>query len=184
MGYPSSGTVEIPDQHPHLVSSVERALADPDGVRTELLSGLHRGSARPGHLCVAAWVFTPELDRVVLVEHPRLGWTIPGGHLDPGEAPLDGACRELHEETGLLVTSALEEALSLAATAIPPSAEHPEHVHYCLSYGFTADRYSPLVAEVGQPARWFDLADELPEGFFRENWRARAHALTLRELAV
>lgn len=28
-------------------------------------------------------------------------WTTPGGHLNPGEAPLDGALRELREETGI-----------------------------------------------------------------------------------
>lgn len=28
-------------------------------------------------------------------------WTNPGGHLDPGEDPLDGAVRELYEESGI-----------------------------------------------------------------------------------
>lgn len=28
-------------------------------------------------------------------------WTNPGGHLDPGEAPIDGAIRELYEEAGI-----------------------------------------------------------------------------------
>jgi 8-oxo-dGTP diphosphatase len=30
-------------------------------------------------------------------------WGIPGGKVDPGELPQDGALRELHEETGLYV---------------------------------------------------------------------------------
>jgi 8-oxo-dGTP pyrophosphatase MutT (NUDIX family) len=31
-------------------------------------------------------------------------WTTPGGHLEPGEAPLDGAVRELWEESGISVS--------------------------------------------------------------------------------
>ena len=32
-------------------------------------------------------------------------WAIPGGRLDPGESPLEGALRELHEELGLRLGS-------------------------------------------------------------------------------
>lgn len=41
---------------------------------------------------------------VLLHRHRRLGvWLQPGGHLEPGEAPWDGAARETVEETGLTV---------------------------------------------------------------------------------
>jgi 8-oxo-dGTP pyrophosphatase MutT (NUDIX family) len=40
----------------------------------------------------------------VLHRHRRLGlWLQPGGHIDPGEAPWEAACREAVEETGLSV---------------------------------------------------------------------------------
>ena len=46
--------------------------------------------------------------RVLLVREagPQVGgkWNLPGGHLDLGEALLDGARRETREETGLAVT--------------------------------------------------------------------------------
>lgn len=38
-------------------------------------------------------------------------WTFPGGHLDAGESPLQGAVRELYEEAGISVESTKLEAL-------------------------------------------------------------------------
>lgn len=43
-------------------------------------------------------------DREILLPHWREGtmhgWTLPGGGIDPGEHPADGAVREVMEETG------------------------------------------------------------------------------------
>jgi len=39
-------------------------------------------------------------DRTLLLWHPRLGmWLPPGGHLEPNEDPVQGACREAFEES-------------------------------------------------------------------------------------
>lgn len=39
---------------------------------------------------------------IVLHRHKRLGlWLQPGGHVDPGETPAEGARREAFEETGI-----------------------------------------------------------------------------------
>lgn len=41
---------------------------------------------------------------VLLVRHAETGrWVLPGGSLEPGETPADGAVREVWEETGLRV---------------------------------------------------------------------------------
>ncbi|MEU7854126.1 NUDIX domain-containing protein [Nonomuraea sp. NPDC049141] len=36
---------------------------------------------------------------------PReLGWHLPGGGIEPGESAVEAACREVHEETGFILT--------------------------------------------------------------------------------
>ena len=56
--------------------------------------------ADPVHVTASAIVTGPR--GVVLHLHKRLGlWLQPGGHIDPGETPLEGAVREATEETGL-----------------------------------------------------------------------------------
>lgn len=59
--------------------------------------------ADPVHVTGSAIVLDGN-GRTLLHRHRRLGlWLQPGGHLDPGEAPEDGAVRETVEETGLPV---------------------------------------------------------------------------------
>lgn len=42
---------------------------------------------------------------VTRVAVPGRAWEVPGGHLEPGESPCEGAARELAEETGLELPS-------------------------------------------------------------------------------
>lgn len=44
---------------------------------------------------------TPVMERFLLVRNIERGWELPGGHVEPGESPLEGARREWAEETGL-----------------------------------------------------------------------------------
>ncbi|HKS70081.1 MAG TPA: NUDIX domain-containing protein [Ktedonobacterales bacterium] len=58
-------------------------------------------------------------------------WSLPGGHLEPGETPEAGARRELLEETGLRV----EGPLALFRHELRPSSHQPGrttewHVYY------------------------------------------------------
>lgn len=60
-----------------------------------------RESTSPWHVTASAFVVSPR--GVILHKHRLLGiWVQPGGHVDPGESPEDGARREVYEETGLL----------------------------------------------------------------------------------
>ncbi len=69
------------------------------------------------------WCEDAEADAVLLVRiapgYPDAGgWTLPGGGLDFGEDPEDGAIREVHEETGLDVR--LEAAIGVFSLVLEP----------------------------------------------------------------
>ena len=99
---------------------------------------------------------------MVLLKHKRLGlWLQPGGHIDPGETPWEGALREAVEETGLEVRFA---AVDVDGT---PQLVHVDvhaggrgHTHLDLRYlvdGGDADPDPP--AGESQEIAWFDWPD-------------------------
>lgn len=52
----------------------------------------------------AAMIIENDKDEVLIVKaNYKTHWTFPGGIIDPGESPLEAACRETKEEVGLTV---------------------------------------------------------------------------------
>ncbi len=86
------------------------------------------------------------------VYHPAARWGIPGGWLNRGEAPADGALRELKEETGL--SAVLGPVIHISHEPIPP------HIGIAYSARIKPGRVD-LSSEI-LDADWFAF-DDLPE---------------------
>jgi 8-oxo-dGTP pyrophosphatase MutT (NUDIX family) len=131
------------DQRPEDKASLA-ALIDALGESAETIAS--RKEFR-GHATAGALLLRPD-GRVLLVEHKALGrWLFPGGHLeDTDETLLEGALRELAEETGIdphLVTPVSSVPLHIDVHPIPanPGKNEPEHQHFDFRFLFrtTAD---------------------------------------------
>ena len=109
--------------------------------------------ADPVHVTGSAVVVGPR--GVILVKHKSLGiWLQPGGHVDPGETPWDGALREAHEETGLDVTFA-GGSPQLVHVDVHPGPRG--HTHLDLRYLVEAGERDPHPPEgESQEVDWFD----------------------------
>ncbi len=84
------------------------------------------------------FVLTPDLENVLLLlkpwAHPnpifRDKWTAPGGHIEEGESELDGALREMWEETGLTFRQdEVRFVLNFACNCDPTESEHEVFVY-------------------------------------------------------
>ena len=91
-------------------------------------------------------------NQVLLVKRdiePKKGqWCLPGGFIELGEAPEDGALRELSEETGL--TGKIDRLLGVRAA---PSAQY----HSVLMVGYLVRQYKgePIAGDDAADAQWF-----------------------------
>ena len=111
--------------------------------------------ADPVHVTGSAIVTGPR--GVLLLKHRRLGiWLQPGGHVDPGETPWDGAVREAAEETGMPVRLASPELVH-----VDVHLGGRGHTHLDLRYRVVVDTHggdadpAPPPQE-SQEIGWFD----------------------------
>lgn len=162
----------FPEEKARLQPLLDR-LADP----VDLFA---RGSMS-GHVTGSAFVVDWERDLILLVHHATLDrWLQPGGHVDVGESPKDGAAREAWEETGLQRFVASDWSsdptlpLDIDPHMIPANAGRGErqHYHFDFRYLFLANSAQPLKAQEGEvkAVRWWDI-DSLPASDSDAVWK-------------
>ena len=123
-------------------------------------------------LTATAYLLDLEKSSTLLIFHNKLGkWLPPGGHIHPGETPVEAAIREVREEVGLEVdilkqeniwidrwnAKSFERPFLCLIEEIPAYGDQPAHQHLDFIYLALPKsgelKHNPL--EVGD-AKWFD----------------------------
>lgn len=114
----------------------------------------HYHNSKP---CAGALIV--EGDRVLLAERgiePHRGdWDVPGGFLEPGEDPLEGARREVREETGLEVDLEGPFAILVDRYSYSNEMDYTLNVYYVARITGGVPKPADDVASL----RWFPIAE-------------------------
>lgn len=154
-------TIDVPGDWPVVRHEVEQTRRD-DALRRELSRGLSGDETIVrGHVCATTWILSPDATHTLLVKHPALGWSTPGGHVERHESTRDAGLRELEEETGL--TRFDVRAVSDGPTFVHVTDRDGDrpHRHWNVAWFYVADMDAPLSPIEG--ARWWPV-DALPDG--------------------
>ncbi|MFZ9394130.1 MAG: NUDIX hydrolase [Ilumatobacteraceae bacterium] len=108
----------------------------------------------PVHITASGILVSDAGDKVALHLHKRLGmWLQPGGHIEPGESPADGALREATEEIGVAVRHERDGGLLFHLDVHPGPKGH---THLDLRYLLRAPETPPRpAAGESTEAAWF-----------------------------
>jgi ADP-ribose pyrophosphatase YjhB (NUDIX family) len=89
----------------------------------------------------------------------RNRWSLPGGFLNPAEQPVDGAVRELHEETGVELAT---QDLALVAQYRQPWLRFFGHFDHVFVASMERQELPSKRSVEIRACRWF-AADDLPD---------------------
>jgi 8-oxo-dGTP pyrophosphatase MutT (NUDIX family) len=151
-------TPPSPDQAALRDRFVTHLVAHPDGLAKACF---------PDHLTAGALVVSPAADAVLLNHHRKAdAWLAFGGHLEPGDASLvDGARRELVEESGLSAFELDPEPLCLDAHAVEFCSDRGTVHHLDVRFVAVAGPdASHATSEESLDVRWWPV-DALPHTF-------------------
>ena len=137
-----------------------------------LRSSVHpysRHQFAPGHVTASCYIVDAD-GRLLLHHHRHLNrWLQMGGHLEPGEQPLDAALREAAEESGLSdLELAFDGIADLDIHVIPAGRGEPQHCHFDVRYIAQTASPGSIAMDVQESYEllWVDLdrAEELMKG--------------------
>jgi len=100
----------------------------------------------PIHLITSAFAFAFSGQSLLFARLAARGWQIPGGHVEPGESPVDAVCRECREEAAALLSDPRllgYERIHLACPR-PPQYRYPYPDSYQVFYVTGVDRLLPF----------------------------------------
>lgn len=106
------------------------------------------------HVTASAIVVSDAGDKTALHLHKRLGiWLQPGGHIEAGEMPADGALREAIEEIGVPARHQADGGLFMHIDVHPGPRGH---THFDLRYLVRSPEVAPVPGEGESPVvGWF-----------------------------
>jgi len=123
----------------------------------------------PGHITSSAIILDDSFERILLINHKKLGrWLQPGGHIEDDCSLQEAAMREVYEETGIRsLTPLLEGIFDLDIHQIPASVAHPEHYHYDVRFLYVTGNGEMPVHDPGETlgAEWFSVEKIIADGF-------------------
>jgi 8-oxo-dGTP diphosphatase len=114
------------------------------------------------HLVSYFVVASPEMDRILLVDHKKAElWLPPGGHVDPGEDPKETVRREAKEELGIDAELLFDEPILLTVTKTVGNVAR--HTDVSLWYLLKGDPRRALDYDLNEFNQicWFAI-DEIP----------------------